>query len=859
MNFSRLSLCLFVFAAVFTETKAQSKLPGVIKIELTSNWEFSEAGADNSYPAAVPGCIHTDLLNNKLIPDPFFGTNESDLQWIGKKDWIYRTTFDASPSLLKEDQVQLVFKGLDTYAEVFLNDSLILSADNMFREWKVPVKGLLKLSGNTLEVLFKNVFEVNLPKWQKAPFRLIAFPNNDQSDTMIAMYSRKAQFHYGWDWGPRLITCGIWREVYLEGWDEFKLDNVQVIQKDVSKENADIVSVLNITADKNLDAKVTASVDGKEIAEKEVSLNPGSNKVDLSFMLENPNLWWTNGLGTQYLYGFRYEVTSSDGSSDSLAYKIGIRSLKVIRQKDALGESFYVKLNGVPVFMKGADYIPQDNFQNRVTVGRYEHMIKSAAEAHMNILRVWGGGIYENDEFYDLCDQYGILVWQEFMFACAMYPADSSFLDNVRHEVIDNVTRIRNHPSLALYCGNNENEISWYQWGWKNNYSADVQKQYGNDLYKLFHETIPRTLEEVDTTRYYHYSSPSAGFNNIPYSDGDIHYWGVWHGKEPFEDFDKNIARFVSEYGFQSYPELSTIKKFAEPQDMQLHSEVMLSHQRCMADDRRDKEYGNRLIQAYLERQYRQPKDFTSYVYVSQVLQAEGVKVAIEAHRRSMPYCMGSMYWQIDDCWPVASWSSIDYYGNWKALHYYAEREYRTFLISAVQNDGDLSFYVVSDSLADVPAELDLRVVDFNGRQIYSKSIPTTVKADTSCVYATINEDELTANADKSDIILIEQLQAGGKILAENTYIFEDLKNLELEKPDIKISAEADPDGYELKLTADRYAKNVYLSIDNASGSFTDNYFDLIPGRTKEVRFQTNQNVEDFLNRLKVISLVDSY
>jgi beta-mannosidase len=845
---------LFAASSYPKETDSSS----VIKYDINNDWQFKQQGKADWLSAKVPGCVHTDLLDNKIIPDPFFGTNEKDLQWIGQCDWDYKTSFTIPINLLSKNNIELVFDGLDTYADVYLNDSLILSANNMFRTWKIPCKGLLK-EKNILAIHFNNVFKVNLPKWENAPFKLMAFSNNDQADTMIALYSRKAQFHYGWDWGPRLVTCGIWKSVYLEAWNEFKINNVQVIQKNVSKEKADINSVINVTADKNEHANIKLFLNDNEVNEKDVELIPGSNKVNLDFVLSNPELWWTNGLGGHYLYNFRYVVTSEDGVNDSKEYRIGIRSLEVVREKDSMGISFYVKLNGVPVFMKGANYIPQDNFQNRVTRDKYVHIIKSAADAHMNILRVWGGGIYESDEFYNLCDEYGILVWQEFIFACAMYPADSLFLNSVKHEVIDNVTRLRNHSSLVLYCGNNENEVGWDQWGWKYLYSIRERETYEANLHKLFYKTIPDALKETDTTRYYHHSSPSAGFNNVPASEGDIHYWGVWHGKDPFESFNTNIARFVSEYGFQSYPEINTIKKYALPEDLQLHSDVMLSHQRCMADNRKDKEYGNRLIQTYMERQYKQPKDFASYVYVSQVLQAEGVKVAIDAHRRNMPYCMGTMYWQINDCWPVASWSSIDYYGNWKALHYYAQREYGTFLISPVMDGGLLNYYIVSDSLENIQAELNVKSMDFDGKEIFKKTYEIVVKPNSSNIYSKLEADDLLGDYDKTKILVSAQLKSGGKVLAENIYFFKDPKKLELEKPDIKVNAVKTNDGCEVSLTSSKYAKDVYLSFDNIDGFFTDNYFDLMPGIGKKITFKTKEQVDDFTGKLKVISLVDSY
>jgi beta-mannosidase len=440
-----------------------------------------------------------------------------------------------------------------------------------------------------------------------------------------------------------------------------------------------------------------------------------------------------------------------------------------------------------------------------------------------------------------------------------MYPADSLFLNSVKCEVIDNVTRLRNHSCLALYCGNNENEIGWDQWGWKYLYSIREREKYESNLHKLFYIAIPEALKETDTTRYYHFSSPSAGFNGVSDNEGDIHYWGVWHGKEPFDDFNKNIARFVSEYGFQSYPELNTIMKFALPEDMQLHSEVMLSHQRCMADNRKDKEYGNRLIQTYMERQYKQPKDFASFVYVSQVLQAEGVKIAIEAHRRNMPFCMGTMYWQIDDCWPVASWSSIDYYGNWKALHYYVKKEYGAFLISPVLDGDLLNFYVISDSLENVPGELNVKTIGFDGKEIFNKTFNIVIKANNSYDYCTINTDSLIKDNDKSKLLLIAQLYAAGKLLAVNTFFFKDPKNLELEKPGIKINTVKIDNGYEVNLVSTKYAKDVYLSIENFEGFFSDNYFDLLPGTEKKIIFQTKHQIDDFSGKLKIMSLVDSY
>ena len=442
----------------------------MVKVEIRDHWMFQQENHGTRYPAEVPGCIHTDLMRNKLIPDPFVGTNEESLQWIGEKNWIYATTFDIQVEILNKETIELVFNGLDTYAEVTLNDSLILKADNMFRIWRIDCRRLLREQANHIIVRFKNVFDENLPKHGAAPFELQAFANNDQADVKIAMYSRKAQFHYGWDWGPRLITCGIWRPVYIEAWNKFKIQDVHIQQKNVSSAGADIISVINILSTREQTVSTSIFLDSMKLIKETLNLKPGINKLTSKCHCDRPQLWWTNGLGTQKLYDYQFCVKDDTGYQDVYSTKIGIRSVEVVREKDSLGTSMVIRLNGVPVFMKGANYIPQDNFQNRVTQERCEHIVRSAAEANMNMLRVWGGGIYEDDQFYEQCDRYGILVWQEMIFACAMYPGDSAFLANVRQEVLDNVIRLRNHACIAMYCGNNENEVAWRQWGWKEKY-----------------------------------------------------------------------------------------------------------------------------------------------------------------------------------------------------------------------------------------------------------------------------------------------------------------------------------------------------------------------------------------------------
>ncbi len=848
---------------------ASTALTQVLTHELHSNWSFSPDGDQTSWlDAEVPGCVHTDLMRHHLIPDPHYRINEKFMQWVGEREWLYRTGFTPAEELLAREKIELVCEGLDTYARVFLNGHEILHADNMFRIWRADVKPWLVRGPNQLEIRFRSVFSENLPKWEAAPFRLTAYPNNDQADVKINMYSRKAGFHYGWDWGPRLITCGIWRPIRLEAWDGCRLEDLQFRQRSLSDRKAELSAEFTLTAERAQQAVLSVEHEGRRLVRRAVSLKPGRSTVILDFIIKNPKRWWSNGLGEPFLYTLTGRAeTASAGQSQPAARKgvqeksrrIGLRTLRIVRDKDQWGRSFYVELNGTPVFMKGANYIPQDNFQNRVTRARYEHILGSAKAAKMNMLRIWGGGIWEEDLFYDLCDEYGILVWQDLMFACAMYPADESFLDNVRAEVRDNIRRLRNHPSIALWCGNNENQISWYAWGWRDQYPADVRARYERDMHHLFDEVLPAEIGAVDPERYYHPGSPATGYLDIPYAEGDAHYWGVWHNRHPFSDYDKNVGRFMSEYGFQSYPERATVEGFSLPGDRELHSPVMLAHQRCMADERRDKEYGNRLIRHYMENDYRLPKDFNSYLYLSQVLQAEGVKRAFHAHRGAMPYCMGSLYWQIDDCWPVASWSSIDYHGRWKALHYFIREACKTFLLVPVEAEGVLQVKVVSDSLSNTAAELELVVMDFSGRKGFTRTLPVAIRANSSQLCCSLPAAELLAGFERSSALLRLTLRVGELLLASDIHYFAPVKSLTLPPCTLDAGVTAAPGGCVITLRSSSLAKNLCLECSDPEGFFSDNYFDLLPGEGRTIHYRTRLTPAEVKAGLRWQTIHDTY
>jgi beta-mannosidase len=834
----------------------------VSELNIDKGWQYSKGEADQWFDAAVPGCIHTDLLANKAIEDPYYRLNETDQQWIGETDWEYKTAFEVTDKILEEENTHLIFEGLDTYADVYLNSEKILSADNMFRTWSIDVKSKLKAGKNELRIYFHNVFKVNQPKYDSAEFRLQAWRNNDQAEVKLNLYSRKAGFHYGWDWGPRLVTAGIWRPIKLRSWGDFKIDEVYYRQRNVSAEKAEISAEFEVSSTIETNAQMAIAHKGDLMVMQDVKLHPGKNKVVLPFTIENPKLWWTNGLGEQPLYTFEATLKSVNGAVDKLSKRVGIRSLEIVRENDKLGKSLYVKLNGVPVFMKGANYIPQDNFQNRVTKDRYQHILESAKIANMNMIRIWGGGIYEEDMFYDLCDEKGLLVWQDIMFACGMYPADSGYLENVKNEVIDNVKRLRNHSSVALYCGNNENEMSWYSWGWKDLYKEDIQKRYEADLEKLFYQTIPNAIAEADPDRYYHPSSPMAGVGaERPKKTGDTHYWGVWAGKEPFENFENNVSRFVSEYGFQSYPEFSSIKRFSIEEDWKLTSDVMHAHQRARADEGRDKDYGNRVINTYLEENFKTPKDFEHYLYVVQALQAKGIKMAVESHRRQRTdnYCMGTMYWQIDDCWPVASWSSIDYYGKWKALHYMVKKAYEQVIITHQEKEGKLGVYIVSDELDPlVDSQMTIQVLDFYGNKIWSKDTAVTISPNTSREYISIDLKSVLGGRDRKSVYVKTMIKTENQAPIENRYFFEKERSIEFPLANISYTSKKTSGGYELTFSSKTFAKYVMIASEEDL-MMSDNYFDLDASGSKKIMIQSKSPIGDITKAIKVISLTDSY
>jgi len=837
--------------------RAQSGTAQNEALVLDHGWQFRQvtAGAQDAesgwLPATVPGDVHLDLLANKKIPDPFFRDNEAKLQWIENESWEYRVNFDATPALLARSNVDLVFDGLDAAAQVYVNGAQVLAANNMFRVWRVPVKGHLKAGKNLLRVVFPSPIKAAAEAAAGDAFRL-------RSKTEDKTYIRKAAYEYGWDWGPRFVTSGIWRPVRLEAWDRVRIADFAIRQRDVSKDVAHADAQVEVVAASAGPAKMSVQYtdDGKPVTlTSKVNLHAGSNVIDIPVEIRQPKLWYPAGYGEQPMYDFTAQVGKGGQAADERKVKVGLRSVVLHRELDKWGRSFELVVNGIPVFAKGADVIPFDSFANRVTAADYRRILESARDANMNIIRHWGGGYYESDEFYSICDELGIMIWQDFQFGNDWQPGTYAFKLNIEAEAEDQVRRLRNHPSIVVWCGNNETEAA-FNWGPRPTLPADVRLLIWQDYLTEFSGILPRTVARLDAETPYWPSSPSADYEPLTdnYQSGDAHIWDVWHGRVPFATYETHHARFVTEYGFQSFPEMKTVEAFTQAEDRTgIFTPVMLAHQK--------NNEGNAIIHDYLLRDYSEPKDFASFLYVSQVLQAEGIKIGAEHFRRSRPETMGSIFWQLNDCWPVASWSSIDYYGRWKALQYYARRFYAPILVSPHVEDGSLKVYIVSDKTATAAAALRVRLMDFDGKVLLEDSHAVDVTPLASKVYLDWPLKKLTdaGAADTSRVFVVADLTAGGAEVSRNLVYLAPVKQVQLKPAALKVETTGANGSYKVRVTSPVLARSVYLSFGDLDVKVSDNYFDLLPGETAEITATSAASLDALKAQLKVVSLTDAF
>ncbi len=789
------------------------------RIDLAGQWTLVREADGSTVSAAVPGDNFSALLAAGTIADPYVGKNELDVQWIGREDWIFRRTLAVGPELLAEDAVFLTFESLDTVADVIVNGVVAGQSDNMFARWRADVKPLLREGDNQIAVRFASPERTAIERAAKLPYPIPSGGAPVESPHRNLL--RKVPCHAGWDWGVCLMVSGIYGEASLLATSAAIIDHVYTDQRFVD-DRCEVTVQVELTATRELDSQLTLRLDGRETTVP-VRLAPGANQISAMIPVECPRRWWPNGYGEQPLYDLDVQVAGCE-----LRKRLGLRQLELETREDEVGLSFAFKVNGVPIFAKGADWIPCDARPAGHTRSAYDDLLSSAVAANMNMLRVWGGGQYERDDFYELCDEKGLLIWQDFMFACSLYPADKAFLASVAAEVTYQVKRLRDYACIALWCGNNENlgAMTWFK------ESREQRDRYLVDYDRLYEGTIGRLVDQLDPARAYWPCSPCGGRGD--YSDcfhmdsrGDMHYWAVWHSGKSFDAYYDVVPRFCSEFGYQSFPSLPAIRSYAEAKDFNVTSPVMEHHQRNGG--------GNSKIIEMFSRYFRMPNGFANFVYLSQVQQAVAIKMAVDYWRSLRPTCMGTLYWQLNDNWPVCSWASLEYGGGWKLLHYFARRFYAPLVAVAWQKAGTVEVRVVNDRLTAVAGEVVLRVMDFAGRTLNSIARPVAVEAAASLLVDRWTVAELTDTPEAS-FLQVELATAAGA--SANTHFFTPWKACDLAAPAIDCRATLDADGRpSVRLASDRPAFFVALEAEGTPGVYDDNGFTLLPGQPRDIGF----------------------
>ncbi|NWG17942.1 MAG: glycoside hydrolase family 2 protein [Chloroflexi bacterium] len=816
-------------------------------VSLDQNWTFRQVNALDDLPAKVPGVVHLDLMAHDKIADPFFRDNEKEQYWIGETDWHYRCTFEVSAEDLEHSGIRLVFHGLDTLATVTLNGVSIGTTDNMYRVWAFDVKAALKAGENVLDVIFAapmpyvRAMEAEkgvLPSWAVGGHRLNA-----------GTYIRKQPSNFGWDWGPQFVTSGIWRPVELQMFDTARLAGVLVTQDHSTPDQVR----LTITPDIKFVGDTASVLVEVALTRNDRLVASSRSRPDemTPLVVTDPELWYPNGLGEQPLYHLSVRLFDAEGKRlDRWERRIGLRELKLVRKPDAWGESFYFEVNGRPFFAKGANWIPADPFVARLSRADYEPLIADAAAVHMNMLRVWGGGIYEHDSFYDLCDEYGICIWQDFMFSCGTYPSyDAEFMENVRAEAVDNVRRLRHHPSLALWCGNNELEqgLVGHEWTATTMSLADYSK--------LFDVLLKDVVQQEHPQGNYWPASPHSPLGDrLDWQNptcGDVHLWGVWHGLKPFEWYYESTHRFVSEFGLQSFPQPNTLYPVLDEGDHDILGPVMTYRQRS--------EVGNNAIASYMADWFKPVGSFEARLWVSQILQGIAMKTGIEHWRRQMPRTMGTLYWQLNDMWQAPSWSSIEYGGNWKALHYMARHFYAPALVSGVWHPESRTFdlQVTNDHRREINGRVVWKWIDTAGAVRHSGQIAVRVAQNTSQPVTTI--PITPSEFDPEDGLLWAELWEGETLLSQNTVLASRPKVMRLQNPNISVKLEwKRSQTAQITVYTKTLALWVWLSHDRFNAAYSDNFFHLSPDEPRVITVSVPDGIQDaFASGLRARSLFD--
>lgn len=818
-------------------------------ISLKGKWKFHSPGNTEWLEGEVPGSVYADLLKNKKMKDPFYRANEDEVKKLSNYDYVYEKEFEIEESFLDNDSLNLIFEGIDTVSEIYVNNTLLSTTNNMHRTYVIDVSEVLKKGRNTIQV---NLFSP-LKHIKKEQERNPIWGVEDAVEGFPHL--RKGHSMFGWDWGPQLPDMGIWRDVYIKAEAMASLDDISITQNHLENE---VELQIGVTTKQWRDAQINIQIsvtdpNGREVAEASEGHTGDTSTFALS--VQQPQKWYPSQYGEQPLYKVHVKLSSDKLVLDEHSLSIGLRTIEVVNEPDEWGKSFYFKVNGMPIFAKGANYIPEDNILARVSIEKTEELIKNCVKANFNMIRIWGGGHYPSNEFYDLCDRYGLIVWQDFMFACAVYDLNEEFEETVKEEIKDNVRRLRHHASLGIWCGNNEMEHAWVSWDFPK--TEKLRKDY----LTLFESVIPSVLKELDPITFYWPSSPSSGGEFEKPNDeneGDVHYWEVWHGLKPFTEYRKFHFRFVSEFGFQSFPSFKTVETFTKLEDRNIFSYVMEKHQKN-GD-------ANGKILYYLAENFKYPKDFNSLLYTSQLLQGEAIKYGVEHWRRNMGRSMGAIYWQLNDCWPVASWSSVDYYGRWKALNYFAKKFFAMVLLSAEENEKGAKLVVTNDY-----------AYAFRGKvkwELRSRTSNIVAKGEEKIIAGPASA-EIAIDLDFTDILVTYEDRranylsfsledASGLEVSKGTTLFVPAKHFTFYDPELALTVEENETAFEITVKGKNFSKFVELTHED-DVVFSDNYFDVI-GKDKYVIVRSNKKelkraltLEEFTKGISIRSLFDTF
>lgn len=814
-------------------------------------------------PATMPGYVQIDLIARKLVPDPFVGLNETAIQWVGRSDWEYRGRLDAAPALLSRRHVELVFDGLDTFADVSVNGQRLLSADNAHRRWRADIRSLLKPGANEILIRFRSPLKVLKPK-----IAAIANPLPGEYDSMVgdepegrqtSPYIRKPKYHYGWDWGPRILNIGPNGPIKVDAWDDLRIDRMRVVQEAVTKTEARIATDVELVAARDGRASVETIVtgpDGRTVTvTRDVAVTTGRNRVSVPVALPEPQLWYPAGYGAQPLYALETRVTFDGETVDSAKRTTGLRTVELLRETGPAGmRGFLLKVNGLPIFMKGANLIPFDSFAPRVTPERMHAILADAKAANMNMVRIWGGGHYLPDAFYDSADRLGVMVWQDFMFGGAVTPYDRDFRENVRIEAEEQVDRVQAHPSIVLWAGNNEVLSGWENWSdriaFKKRVGPDEQERVGVGMAILFNQVLRDAAERRDPDVPYWPGSPSTNYEGKPDvdTDGDRHYWDVWGGKKPATAYLETCPRFMSEYGLQAMPVMPTIRAFARPSDLQITSPVMRAHQKFM------KGQGQERLLHYLDLRYRTPRDFADFVYLTQTMQADGIALGALHHRACRPATMGSLYWQLNDVWPGASWSSIDYFGRWKALHYAARRFFAPLAVAAGRReDGTTQVSLLSDRPESVAASWRIRLIDVEGKETPVAEGTATLAPLSALEVASLDDAKLFGASDRTRTLAVAEMRVDGRPVSRALVSALPEKAMALPDPGLATSWSTSTNGKpQLSVTAQRLTRGLWIGFGELDAAASDNFLDLLPGESVTVEISSKQPPAKLRSALKL-------